>query len=677
MKASLERHNGRIKIRINDELIDPVSFRSFRPQEKIVKSFGSHGFRLMSVFPSGINSTLKVPYSQFGEVWIGDEKYNFDNLKKQVDLFVKSAPQAYLSLMVQLDTRDWFLKENPQCADTFDNIVITAGFEKWRKSAARFMCDLFDFVDENYPEKVFAIFLFCGRTCEWYTPADDGSYHPLKEKAFKVWCSDSAKTLPTYEELHNTTLGVFRHPAEDRAALEYWHFHNKIIAETIGYFARIAKQHTDNTRLVGVFAGYLMHGMPLSSGTWLFREIVNNNDIDILFSPASYTFRKLDSTSAFMLPVDSISLHNKLYFHEIDNTTHLVNDNKYAQLLHGAHNKLENMQQTVMYSRRESALALSKGMGYWWFDMFGGWFDHPELMKELEKIRLVTNELYQQNAHSVSQTAVFVDQDSYYYCANSWKDAGKILIEKQVEELNRSGFPWDNYEIDDLDHPQMLHQQYKFYVFLNLFAPKEKHLAAIKKLKEQGKSLLFIYAAGLITETDFSIKSMCDLIGINLKEFDYKDQIEFKGIVFPGKYNSSAQEIVFGFTRPIKPLFFVEDPSAQGIGFYKKSGKTALAIKKVQNRFDAWSGLGCVPASVLRELAREAGVFIYSDANDPIYINKNILGYYCHEGGKRMIKTPSDCVLHELYTDEIFQTVDKQVEISFKADEMKLFKFEK
>ena len=31
MKASLEKHSGRIKIRINDELLDPVSFRYFRP----------------------------------------------------------------------------------------------------------------------------------------------------------------------------------------------------------------------------------------------------------------------------------------------------------------------------------------------------------------------------------------------------------------------------------------------------------------------------------------------------------------------------------------------------------------------------------------------------------------------------------------------------------------------
>ena len=39
MKASLEKHSGRIKIRINDELLDPVSFRYFRPRNVITAGF--------------------------------------------------------------------------------------------------------------------------------------------------------------------------------------------------------------------------------------------------------------------------------------------------------------------------------------------------------------------------------------------------------------------------------------------------------------------------------------------------------------------------------------------------------------------------------------------------------------------------------------------------------------
>ena len=39
MTASLEKHSGRIKIRINDELLDPVSFRYFRPRNVITAGF--------------------------------------------------------------------------------------------------------------------------------------------------------------------------------------------------------------------------------------------------------------------------------------------------------------------------------------------------------------------------------------------------------------------------------------------------------------------------------------------------------------------------------------------------------------------------------------------------------------------------------------------------------------
>ncbi|TXK80351.1 hypothetical protein [Paenibacillus sp. N3.4] len=673
MRASLERHDGNVKIRINEELIDPISFRSFWPQAHTVNNFANSGVRLMSLFPTGVNCSLKVPYSQFGEIWVGDEQYQFENLRQQVDMFIENAPDAYFSLMIHLDTRDWFLEQNPDCADTFTHLAQSATYDKWRTSAARFMCDTIDYIDENYPEKLYGIFLLAGNTCEWFTRNDNGDYNASKEKAYQQWYNDDSRALPTYEELHHTSWGILRHPHSDKSALDYWHYHNHVVADTIAYFAQIAKTHTSNTRLVGLFYGYLMECTDINQSTWSFRQIINNDDIDILFTPASYMFRKLESTSAFMVPIDSISLHEKLYFHEIDNTTHLVSDNKYAQALQAyAHVKMDNLEQTVMYSKREAALAASKGMGHWWFDMFSGWFDDHELMQEIQKIHEATSHLYRKKMQSASQVAVFVDQESYYFPVSS-ANLGEAIIKKQTEELNRAGFPWDNYLMDDITHSRMPHDQYHFYIFLNLLAPKPEHLEEIKRLKALGKSMLFIYTAGLITEQGFSVEAMCELIGMNVEELDYSQTVEFKAHVPFGAYSDEKHGTIYGFDRPIKPMFHVRDEQAEPIGSYEKSGKTALAAKRSAHRFDAWSGLGPVPHHVLRQLAREAGVFIYSDAGEPVYVNRNMVGYYCHAGGQRTLHMPQDCKLHELYSGETINTVGRQANLSFAKDEMKLF----
>ncbi|UKI37691.1 MAG: hypothetical protein L6V93_06175 [Clostridiales bacterium] len=52
----------------------------------------------------------------------------------------------------------------------------------------------------------------------------------------------------------------------------------------------------------------------------VFRKQKN---LDIICCPASYNFRKLESTSAFRLPVDTFRLNNMLYIHEIDAKTHI------------------------------------------------------------------------------------------------------------------------------------------------------------------------------------------------------------------------------------------------------------------------------------------------------------------------------------------------------------------
>lgn len=698
MKASVIRQNGSMKIKINNEIFNPQCFRSFRPEPKTIREFAKAGFRLTNIFPTGIVNALGTPYSPFGEVWIGEGKYNWENLHKQVDMFIENAPEAYFMLMVQLDTRDWFLKENPDVEYSFTHLIQTAGCEKWRKSAARFMCDMIDHLDEHYPEKIYAVMLCAGYTNEWsnHHPEDCGRHSRYKQQAYKNWCGDQSAVLPSAAEIEKTSWGVLRHPVKNREGVDYWQFHHDIVTDTVKYFARIIKEHTHNTKLVAVAQGYLMmyrrDVLPLAfTGLW---ETLECEDIDIFAAPASYWFRGLDNTSSILYPVDSFALHNKLYIHSLDNTTHLTNDMDVAKRLqsgdYGGYNvgkrlqdddcghsggcthvRLKNLNESGMYFRRETALALSKGMGYWWFGMYPQWHDNPDMMTEIKEMREVGDCVRTKDCQSVSEIAVFVDQDSNYYM-----DAGQVVTDKtilrQPGPLYRMGAPWDNYHMDDINHPEMSHDQYKFYVFLNLLAPKKKHLEMIEKLKKEGKSMLFLYAAGIITEDGFSIDAMSHLTGVTLKELDEQ---ELKIVVVPGAFNKSAENSVMSFDEPVVPMFFADDADAEVIGRFEKSQKPSFVMKKRSGgSFDAWSAMGSVQADALRELARRAGVFIYLESGDPLYLNKSMLGCFGHKPGKRSFKMPFECKLYECYSGKEYQTANCRVDVNFKTNEMKLFK---
>jgi hypothetical protein len=382
MDVLVERINDTLKIVIDGQAFAPLAFRSFRPTRRNITDFAEAGVRLMSILSTGLDCTLGIPYSRFGETWIGRGRYDFSGLDAQVELFLKNAPDAYFNMMLQLDTRPWWLAEHPECSDSYWNLVEVAGYAPWRQDAAAYLKAIVEHVESKYGERFFAYSLCCGTSTEWYTNSQSNSeeagirYHPLKECAYREYTGDGGATLPSMKTLEHTSDGLFRHPIVDEAALRYWRFHNNLIADTILYFAEAFQQVNHHRKLLGVFYGYLI----ALQGTRLLREghmgyekVFRSKDIDMIFAPASYGgARAFTGASGFLNTIDSLGLHDKLYFHECDHRTSVA-----PRVVEGASVVRwgdDDLDQSIMILRREFAMAMAKSVGLWWFDMFEGWF---------------------------------------------------------------------------------------------------------------------------------------------------------------------------------------------------------------------------------------------------------------------------------------------------------------
>ena len=123
MVVKTERHNGVLKININGKYFSPLAFKSFRPNKTNISEFYYAGVRLYSILTSGVTSALGVPYSLYGESWVGEGKYDFAPIDRQIELFIENAPQAYFAIMIQLDTRAWYLKLHPEVPNSFFEAV--------------------------------------------------------------------------------------------------------------------------------------------------------------------------------------------------------------------------------------------------------------------------------------------------------------------------------------------------------------------------------------------------------------------------------------------------------------------------------------------------------------------------------------------------------------------------
>ena len=677
MKASIIRKNGSPVINIGDKKVYPVSYRTFQPDERLVKDFYNAGYELFQLFPSGILCSLNVPYSNSGEVWDGENKYNWDNLRKHIDKFLNSAPTAKFALLIQLDTRQWYLNENEDAVDSFKNLTLMCKDEKWRSSASSFLKSIIEFVEKEYPDRVYIAHIFAGHTCEWYSYYPKGGFEN-NERLVKNYADyfGAAEKMPSYDELFKSDNGIFRHPRLQKKAVDFWRFYSEIIVDTIGFFAKKVKEITNGRMLTGCFYGYTMCFFPsYVRGHNAFHSLLCCEDIDVIFSPSAYSpFRLMESSNAFNIAIDSIKLHKKLYIHEIDNTTSLTKGNKFADLLQGLHQRPENVEDSVTYLKRDCARALEHGAGYWWFDMWGGWYDDKTLMENMSKIKKASEVIYEAGTESVSEIAVFIDSYSQLCLADdnplasAGGDYGAVNAHKQnvylqQEGLNNIGAPVSYFDLNDILNPSFPHQKYKLYIFPDLYAPSKEVSEKISLLRKERKSFVFIHAPGYIGENDYSFENMKKLTGFN---FRIADEISGKTV--------SSDNLSWGGEKNISPLFTITDNDCEIIGKYEESGLVAAAVKKNEKTIDAWFGSGNVPGSILREIALEAGVFIYSKSDIPLYINKSMLGIYSHKGGKYEIMLPDDELLIDLYNEEKeIKTFEKKAIIDLKKKEFRMF----
>jgi hypothetical protein len=326
-----------------------------------------------------------------------------------------------------------------------------------------------------------------------------------------------------------------------------------------------------------------------------------------------------------------------------------------------------------MTLRREFALTRAKRTGMWWFDFFGGYYYADPLMNEVANMVRVKDRLQQIPMQSVSQVAVFGDGPSMYFASATSSLSESLLLAAPVA-LRRIGAPFDVFSLADLDNPRLPLERYKLVIFLNTFAVSESKRAFIeKKVKAQGRTILWLYAPGYIEENGFSLEAMHSLTDINLAHYDGPDsKIKLKKEDVLSKLSN---EIEFGFTKEVSPLFHIDDPEVKVLGYYASGGQAAVGYKKMPDFTSFYCATGNVPTALFREIARAAGVHIYYEGNDPIYVNSRLIGIHLQADSRSMLTLPGnmETTLEELFDGGELTVTDGRCDIPRETGVMKLY----
>lgn len=662
MQAKIEKRNGLLKIKIDNRYFEPLSFKTFRPSDRNISDFYKSNVKLQCILSSGMTSYLGVPYSLFGESWIGNRIYDFSAVDRQIELFIKNAPDDYFALMLQLDTRDWWLIENPECSNSFFKLSQTAGCEKWREAAADYMQAMIKHVEDKYGERFYGYFLLGGMTTEWFSYDDFGEGHPYKEAAYRKYTGDSTIAIPEESIREHTSKGVFRDPKQDADAVRYWKFHHELIADTILYFAEKAQEVLKHRKLLGLYFGYLLElseDRLLNVGHLAYEKVFASDNIDMIASPSSYHHRKFDQTSAFMTTVDSLRLHNKIYFLEFDHITHLAPPSVEGRNIPGYTSKLKNEEETISVMRRDYMMCLAKGVALWWFDMFEGWFYSDGMMKEIKNMVKISEYMSEFDVKQNAEIAVFAHGESMYYIDKK-SGLNTALLDRQREGLNRMGAPYDIFSLCDMDKIDL--DKYKMVIFLNTFTFTDGQRTVInEKVKSGNKSVVWVYAPDYIQVGGLSLKAVSEMTGIMLTDINRTDNTV---VTEKGEY---------GTERPVSPCFAANDPMCSVLGTYKNGGEAAFVSKDCGRYVSYYSGMGNIDGDSLRMIAKAAGVHIYTNDGSPVYANSRICGVYPACDGEITVHFEKDGMVKELFENECFEIKNKKLALQVKKGEAKLF----
>jgi hypothetical protein len=273
----------------------------------------------------------------------------------------------------------------------------------------------------------------------------------------------------------------------------------------------------------------------------------------------------------------------------------------------------------------------------WWFDMFGGWFDNPEMLNVIKRHR----ELSQKQALKPmkAEIALVVDENGLKHFKRNAPSLFSALS-MQNAELALSGAPYHIYLADDIANEAFPFDDYKLYVFANICHPSEKVKNAINsKLKSGGRTLFWTYFAGIENAelTDFNITYSPALPDVRCQ---YSKR-EFK--TYNCAYEPDGNNGFASFPAadvPCPRFAGYETENAYTLANIKDSAEPAILWKQFENYASVYSIVPEVPREILRELIYMSGAHVYSTTGDAFMASGNIAAIHATSDGEKRIHFP-------------------------------------
>lgn len=516
-------------------------------------------------------------------------------------------------------------------------------------------------------------------------PDEKARYYAHRLDKELIFDDEEPKWLEQTAPSNGTNIGNFLDIDENMDVFDFYRALHLATADGQRYFARIVKERYHGLKLTGSFYGsYGCTNFFDGSTAGGVTRILEDPNMDFLAAPGAYSNRNPGGFTGQREMVDSFRLHNKIFIAEEDTRTHL--DSPYYQDLFDCY----TAEDSVNVIKRDFGRIIAEGEYGWWFDQTvgGGRYDHSDILNSFMKQQEIAEKIYNGNLRKNNEIAFIYDEESIHAISdNSTKE---IIEYFRNYEIARIGAGVDQYFHNDMRYDEM--PNYKLYIFFNVFVLTDEEREIIKKkLAKNNAAAIWVYASGVINpdlDKKFDKQYITDLIGMDIEQLNERWNSKFKPVKgckilsglnqdkYYGTKDRPLNNNILVSQREIKtyicPIFYPTDKEMEVLARYTGNNLPAVAMKKCDGYTSIYYGAKVLQADFVREIAKYAGVHIYSENDDVLYVGNGLLTVHASYSGKRIIKFPQAYRIIEAYSGTDYGITDK-LEIKMRLGETMSF----
>lgn len=468
LKSEIRTNGLKTDLYIDGRKTAAVAYTTYFEERSRAEYFAKAGYRIFFINVSfsvePINPNTKFSPYRVG-VFDDPECENYTEFEGEVRRLLKVCPDAIIFPRIYITMPKWWLSAHP-C----DVILTDAGdpreamySDNFRRDASSLLARMIAHIKEaDYAHRIGGWMITGSSTQEWIYRNNKGDLGEPALEPFKKWVKenygDDVTSLPTHDDfLYN---GDPRQHNEN--AIRYSLFCNLEMAKTADIFAEVVKKKTNYEQVVGTFYGYTFEPQSSLFGLFGLRAIIDSPNLDYFSSPNSYyKERPFGIDWSDMIPVDSLKRHGKFCFMECDIRTYLTKaiqkcrPGEYPDGIYTTTGKSvwvgpPTPELSVNALRKCFAHQLTKGSALWWFDMWGGWYDDPMMMGELEAMRKIYEEdLGNNTAEPSARVVFFADEQG---CSETRTASPHFEGVRETRcAMGLTGVPFDSCMVEDAE----------------------------------------------------------------------------------------------------------------------------------------------------------------------------------------------------------------------------------